>query len=160
AERDRLLVERQRQQFAVAPQRRRPGGEVRGGDGAADGGQVVAHPERPALVNGVDGVGRQPHAVEGAFQVGAGSLPEAPPDREPMSPAANLRPRKLLANVPAARENSRRGRTPPIPTLFHRSAAMSHPSRRDFLGQSAVAVGAIAAASLPAAAEEKRKLTT
>src|SRR6516162_159174 len=37
---------------------------------------------------------------------------------------------------------------------------MSHPSRRDFLGQSAVAVGAIAAASLPAAAEEKRKLTS
>jgi predicted aldo/keto reductase-like oxidoreductase len=37
---------------------------------------------------------------------------------------------------------------------------MSHPSRRDFLGQSAVAVGALAAASLPAAAEEKRKLTS
>ena len=37
---------------------------------------------------------------------------------------------------------------------------MSHPSRRDFLGQSAVAVGALAAASLPAAAEQRRKPTS
>ncbi len=37
---------------------------------------------------------------------------------------------------------------------------MSNPSRRDFLGTSAVAVGALAAASLPASAEEKRKLTS
>ena len=35
---------------------------------------------------------------------------------------------------------------------------MSHPSRRDFLGQSAVAVGALAAASLSTGAAEVRKL--
>ncbi len=70
AERNDTRGIRVREQLAIAPQGRRTGGELLFRECPAHGVQVVTHPQRPVVVQGLGPVGGQSSAIQGTFQVG------------------------------------------------------------------------------------------